>query len=1055
MIINGDSDANSTLEQNGTVSYIKLDEHSTLNTYSSTVLSNYSADDENDDHHDLPKFIWKRQKIFDNNCINPERLPNDNNVLKNLHIDQNLIMLTKENGTYSYDDELQSLPSRSVPSIPEDKLHRRNPHTVRQELKMFDDFAPETDLSDIHLNEMPGLHNTDQWKRIAGRTFHSSPPLSRQYYQTITSTLELQDGQVPQPLGSYRRPGRSPNEPFNSEIAKSTCRLPRRRILFGSFIAVVIIAIVVSVILAVMIVPKPSTTTTVFYEGRVHVIAQFNKSLLDLSSTLAKSYQGEFCSLIGTTLADTRTKYAAFYSTCTVTSFHHGSIIANFVLGFTRYQNVTRLNYFLNRTLVNKQLFGGTISSIRFNLTLYNSNSTYPNSTDYYDEDNSDFAADTEKIIMTEQNSTNELQQQQQQQTAHTSYTTVTYTTLETGLSITISETITITNNNNNLEKSPINNKNYELILIPTIENGKTVAVPTGNGNEKPPLPPASSSSSSSPPPPTPPAQSPPPLTTASSNIAPTKTSSQLNLIRPLKKFGDTNFAYIDASSDDPTYSSGDGININVSLFSSTLGDLTTRDSTSTASTVSLDNGTITDSTSTLADNFILPTPSNTTTKGTTNRPSTTTRPPVKTKNESSEEKKPSRPNSNVIKRQRRMIVPKTQRRLLQYELMPTGKVYYVDRPIYNENQNFHYDNDDNSSTILSTILSRSSSVDTLSDKRYRHHHHHQQQNRKYYHDLSLKKNEQKLSVGGRLASNHNLPTTTTISSFKPINTNTKKNRFSSFEPTRESLDQVFDVLIAADKRREENDFWREKFEQRTPISRAQIVNNRIQHAANTNTMPFFRSKQTQPSPNSILNHNDNRSQSYTNKRTSLYEATNRQNGNLLEDCLRRRTQIVQQQPPQQQQQLPPPITERNYSPNTIYSTNYPKHQLPPTGKPPLPTTTTTTHQPVRILPLSNGRLGRAPQARQTSDDLSSTSDVWAARSSIEDETRPTKKSSLHARFPSAINRPRTNEPKNLNNKRALSVGQQKPNRTQNKNLLTTSATTTKSKFFDLFKFNR
>ncbi|CAF1373863.1 unnamed protein product [Adineta steineri] len=384
---------------------------------------------------------------------------------------------------------------------------------------------------------------------------------------------------------------------------------------------------------------------------------------------------------------------------------------------------------------------------------------------------------------------------------------------------------------------------------------------------------------------------------------------------------------------------------------------------------------------------------------------------------------------------------------------MPTGKVYYVDRPIYNENQNFHYDNDDNSSTILSTILSRSSSVDTLSDKRYRHHHHHQQQNRKYYHDLSLKKNEQKLSVGGRLASNHNLPTTTTISSFKPINTNNKKNRFSSFEPTRESLDQVFDVLIAADKRREENDFWREKFEQRTPISRAQIVNNRIQHAANTNTMPFFRSKQTQPSPNSILNHNDNRSQSYTNKRTSLYEATNRQNGNLLEDCLRRRTQIVQQQP--QQQQLPLPITERNYSPNTIYSTNYPKHQLPPTGKPPLPTTTTATHQPVRILPLSNGRLGRAPQARQTSDDLSSTSDVWAARSSIEDETRPTKKSSLHARFPSAINRPRTNEPKNLNNKRALSVGQQKPNRTQNKNLLTTSATTTKSKFFDLFKFNR
>ncbi|CAF1545237.1 unnamed protein product, partial [Adineta steineri] len=41
--------------------------------------------------------------------------------------------------------------------------------------------------------------------------------------------------------------------------------------------------------------------------------------------------------------------------------------------------------------------------------------------------------------------------------------------------------------------------------------------------------------------------------------------------------------------------------------------------------------------------------------------------------------------------------------------------------------------------------------------------------------------------------------------------------------------------------------FGEKKFEQRTPISRAQIVDNRIQHAANTNTMPFFRSKQTQP----------------------------------------------------------------------------------------------------------------------------------------------------------------------------------------------------------------
>ncbi|CAF4526260.1 unnamed protein product, partial [Rotaria magnacalcarata] len=42
-----------------------------------------------------------------------------------------------------------------------------------------------------------------------------------------------------------------------------------------------------------------------------------------------------------------------------------------------------------------------------------------------------------------------------------------------------------------------------------------------------------------------------------------------------------------------------------------------------------------------------------------------------------------TRSNTNVVKRQRRLVLPKKQRRLLQYELMPTGKVYYVDRPFY------------------------------------------------------------------------------------------------------------------------------------------------------------------------------------------------------------------------------------------------------------------------------------------------------------------------------------------------------------------------------------
>ncbi|CAF1273145.1 unnamed protein product, partial [Rotaria magnacalcarata] len=124
------------------------------------------------------------------------------------------------------------------------------------------------------------------------------------------------------------------------------------------------------------------------------------------------------------------------------------------------------------------------------------------------------------------------------------------------------------------------------------------------------------------------------------------------------------------------------------------------------------------------------------------------------------------------------LVLPKKQRRLLQYELMPTGKVYYVDRPFYSEIKKSKDDHDNNSSAVHSTVLSRSSSVDTLSDKRYRQHRHHthhthqqqqqpqqqqqqqqQQQNHKYPPNLSLEKSEQKMTMSGRLASNNNLTT--------------------------------------------------------------------------------------------------------------------------------------------------------------------------------------------------------------------------------------------------------------------------------------------------------
>ncbi len=97
---------------------------------------------------------------------------------------------------------------------------------------------------------------------------------------------------------------------------------------------------------------------------------------------------------ISTTLSDAKTKYAIFYSACSINNFRNGSIIGDFILGFTRYQNETRLNGFLSRTLVNKQLFGGTILSIIFNATTY----VNTNNTDYESEYSTDYGGNTKML---------------------------------------------------------------------------------------------------------------------------------------------------------------------------------------------------------------------------------------------------------------------------------------------------------------------------------------------------------------------------------------------------------------------------------------------------------------------------------------------------------------------------------------------------------------------------------------------------------------------------------------------------------------------------------
>lgn len=220
-----------------------------------------------------------------------------------------------------------------------------------------------------------------------------------------------------------------------------------------------------------------------------------------------------------------------YYSTCSVIDFRNGSIIVDFVLGFTRSQNVTRLNSFLNRTLINQELFGGIIASAGLNITQLNLNAT-GNSTDDDDYDYDD-SSKREEEIMTEQNPAND-----QVEPTRRTQTIVTYTRLDSGLSITISETTTITNNNtttNPTEKTSINNRNYELLLVPSIDETKTIVIPTDDVNQASLL----------------------PITT---NDAKTKSPLHHQPHQLIKPVRDSNFAYIDESSDERTFSSLEGI---------------------------------------------------------------------------------------------------------------------------------------------------------------------------------------------------------------------------------------------------------------------------------------------------------------------------------------------------------------------------------------------------------------------------------------------------------------------------------------------------------------
>ncbi len=94
----------------------------------------------------------------------------------------------------------------------------------------------------------------EQWKRIAGRIVHASPPISRQYCQTAACVFEPPNDNIPDVLGSYRRPGRPGiDQETPSTTVPSLFRTSRRKILFSLIfigtIATVLTAVIVAVVL--------------------------------------------------------------------------------------------------------------------------------------------------------------------------------------------------------------------------------------------------------------------------------------------------------------------------------------------------------------------------------------------------------------------------------------------------------------------------------------------------------------------------------------------------------------------------------------------------------------------------------------------------------------------------------------------------------------------------------------------------------------------------------------------------------------------------------------
>jgi hypothetical protein len=95
----------------------------------------------------------------------------------------------------------------------------------------------------------------EQWKRIANRSIETSPPLSRQYFQTAAFIFDSQNGHIPDVLGSYRRPGRTESEQNTPTppASPSILQTRRRKILLGLSILTIIIAVIVAIAVALVL----------------------------------------------------------------------------------------------------------------------------------------------------------------------------------------------------------------------------------------------------------------------------------------------------------------------------------------------------------------------------------------------------------------------------------------------------------------------------------------------------------------------------------------------------------------------------------------------------------------------------------------------------------------------------------------------------------------------------------------------------------------------------------------------------------------------------------